>query len=293
MKREAILLVFVLMSVLTAGAQKEVLNFIGKSTLIPGEFTVDGKARMCVRVLQNDGSYIYNIYNTKMELETTLKAPTATYSATRIHETATVYTPDMNNYDASSAIWKTVSSETQTKSCRINDIDDIYNMDTNNIITDGDISVTQTLFNNDEEWEFVLTSGDTNETIMGQTTYNYDDNTVTLNRYRTVSTQGLDIYNQNGQKLYSLVDQYNSSLSLDKVLIAEGKKYISARGAYVRYGDYFDKVCYVYLVNDSGLVPVNPGVTSIRGDVNNDGAVGMPDAMFIVNKILNGKFPDE
>lgn len=31
----------------------------------------------------------------------------------------------------------------------------------------------------------------------------------------------------------------------------------------------------------------------IRGDVNNDGVVNMPDAMFIVNKILNGKFPDE
>ena len=35
------------------------------------------------------------------------------------------------------------------------------------------------------------------------------------------------------------------------------------------------------------------GVSGIRGDVNNDGEVGMPDAMFIVNKILNGKFPDE
>ena len=35
------------------------------------------------------------------------------------------------------------------------------------------------------------------------------------------------------------------------------------------------------------------GAGGIRGDVNNDGQVGMPDAMFIVNKILNGKFPDE
>ena len=34
-------------------------------------------------------------------------------------------------------------------------------------------------------------------------------------------------------------------------------------------------------------------VCGIRGDVNNDGTVNMPDAMFIVNKILNGKFPDE
>ena len=35
------------------------------------------------------------------------------------------------------------------------------------------------------------------------------------------------------------------------------------------------------------------GIGGIRGDVNNDGQVNMPDAMFIVNKILNGKFPDE
>ena len=33
--------------------------------------------------------------------------------------------------------------------------------------------------------------------------------------------------------------------------------------------------------------------SGIRGDVNLDGTVSMPDAMFIVNKILNGKFPDE
>ena len=33
--------------------------------------------------------------------------------------------------------------------------------------------------------------------------------------------------------------------------------------------------------------------SGIRGDLNGDGTVSMPDAMFIVNKILNGKFPDE
>lgn len=35
------------------------------------------------------------------------------------------------------------------------------------------------------------------------------------------------------------------------------------------------------------------GTGGIRGDLNGDGAVGMPDAMFIVNKMLKGKFPDE
>ena len=35
------------------------------------------------------------------------------------------------------------------------------------------------------------------------------------------------------------------------------------------------------------------GLGGIRGDVNFDNEVGMPDVMFIVNYILNGKFPDE
>ena len=35
------------------------------------------------------------------------------------------------------------------------------------------------------------------------------------------------------------------------------------------------------------------GESAIRGDVNLDGEIGMPDVMFIVNYILNGKFPDE
>ncbi len=33
--------------------------------------------------------------------------------------------------------------------------------------------------------------------------------------------------------------------------------------------------------------------SGIRGDVNLDNEIGMPDVMFIVNYILNGKFPDE
>lgn len=40
-------------------------------------------------------------------------------------------------------------------------------------------------------------------------------------------------------------------------------------------------------------ITVGGSSEGIRGDVNRDGKVSMPDAMFIVNKILNGKFPDE
>jgi hypothetical protein len=35
------------------------------------------------------------------------------------------------------------------------------------------------------------------------------------------------------------------------------------------------------------------GGGGIRGDLNNDGVIDMSDVMFLVNRILNGKFPDE
>ncbi len=57
---------------------------------------------------------------------------------------------------------------------------------------------------------------------------------------------------------------------------------------YATRDGYLDSNVAAKEINVSGA-----GAGGIRGDVNNDGAVGMPDAMFIVNKILNGKFPDE
>ena len=40
-------------------------------------------------------------------------------------------------------------------------------------------------------------------------------------------------------------------------------------------------------------IEITTGTSGIRGDVNGDSPVGMPDVMFVVQYILNGKFPDE
>ena len=48
-----------------------------------------------------------------------------------------------------------------------------------------------------------------------------------------------------------------------------------------------------YENSDVATKEIDLGTSGIRGDLNGDGVVNMPDAMFIVNKILNGKFPDE
>ena len=47
---------------------------------------------------------------------------------------------------------------------------------------------------------------------------------------------------------------------------------------------------YRFSVNNSGG---GGGGESVRGDLNGDGEVNMQDVMFLVNKIVNGKFPDE
>ena len=47
---------------------------------------------------------------------------------------------------------------------------------------------------------------------------------------------------------------------------------------------------YRFSVNNSGG---GGSGESVRGDINGDGEVNMQDVMFLVNKIVNGKFPDE
>ena len=48
-----------------------------------------------------------------------------------------------------------------------------------------------------------------------------------------------------------------------------------------------------YENSDVATKEIDLGTSGIRGDLNGDGIVSMPDAMFIVNKMLNDKFPDE
>ena len=45
--------------------------------------------------------------------------------------------------------------------------------------------------------------------------------------------------------------------------------------------------------SDVATKEINLGTSGVRGDLNGDGVVNMPDAMFIVNKMLKDKFPDE
>ena len=112
--------------------------------------------------------------------------------------------------------------------------------------------------------------------------YDANSGTVLLKRYTIAVNETLSIFNQNGQRVGTIGDGGISDI--EAVWIINGKKYVSTRNA-EKSSNYINKI---YLVNDSGTSNV-----PMRGDVNKDGTVNMPDAMYIVNKILNGKFPDE
>ena len=88
----------------------------------------------------------------------------------------------------------------------------------------------------------------------------------------------------------------------------EGVKYIytiippsttSGEGDNVAFSTIYTIKVYAtkegYEDSDVATKEIEVGGTSsgIRGDVNLDNEIGMPDVMFIVNYILNGKFPDE
>ena len=48
-----------------------------------------------------------------------------------------------------------------------------------------------------------------------------------------------------------------------------------------------------YQQSDTATKEIDLGTAGLRGDLNGDGVVSMPDVMFIVNYIKNGEFPDE
>jgi hypothetical protein len=75
--------------------------------------------------------------------------------------------------------------------------------------------------------------------------------------------------------------------------------YTSGRGTNISLSTTYKVTVYAtkkgYEDSDVATAEINVGggETGVRGDVNLDGEIGMPDVMFIVNYILNGKFPDE
>lgn len=268
---------------LMASAQEAVITQEGRVPyIIPGEVTADGKPRVCVRMTRKEGGDIFYIYNKNMELETSFEAPQGQYTTTSTTESATVPGTSMYSYDDSNAEWHLDEQSQGVTTGKLNDYESFFSLDANTYMRDYDeVMPTQTLFNNDENWELVVCPSGTYSYISPES-YDANSGTVLLKRYTMAVNEALSIFNQNGQRIGTIGDGGVSDI--EAVWIINGKKYVSTLNT-DKSSNYINKF---YLVNDSGTSNV-----PMRGDVNKDGEVNIPDAMYIVNKILNGKFPDE
>lgn len=76
-------------------------------------------------------------------------------------------------------------------------------------------------------------------------------------------------------------DSDNNVMTIKQVANARAKGWIP----------YYYSYIYWMWQEYAGSEPTEPDY--VRGDVNGDGEVGMPDVMYIIQYILNGKFPDE
>lgn len=281
MKKIYLLIAFATIT-MAANAQ-EIFSVEGRiPQIIPGELTADGKARMFVRLKRDEGNDLFYIYNENMELETTLEAPVTSYPVKGIVETATVPGTSKWNYDASAAVWSLEQEVTGTDIGKVYDIDNFYNMDTNSSMKDCDIPLTQTLFNNDEDWEFTTSSYYGNYSNTVAESYDETTGTVFLRRTSVIQEGGVRIFNQDGQLVRTIGD--TGEYAIDAIWIAKGKKYVTTRSSDKAVnGGYTNKV---FLVNDSGS---NSGKSQVRGDVNEDGTVNGTDIQEVINIIVDGE----
>ncbi|MBR2184938.1 MAG: leucine-rich repeat domain-containing protein [Prevotella sp.] len=103
-------------------------------------------------------------------------------------------------------------------------------------------------------------------------TINYENGILTFN----CDTEGVEYH-------YDYYSSDSGSGIDDKVIIPQARN--------ITINVYATKNGYQQ--SDTVTKEIDLGTAGLRGDLNGDGVVNMPDAMFIVNKVLKGKFPDE
>ena len=162
-------------------------------------------------------------------------------------------------YDESTAVWEVTQEETYSPGIR-----GIEHMSAEGIqLTTGmnsDFYFTQTLFNDDDKWEFIMEdcSGPVETTYYSTNISVNEDGTVTLTRRGTEGPKGGDyaIYNEDGTKLGQF--EY-----LNKLFVINGKACI-----------YKDNSLYVFESNDSGNIDLVEKV-SARNDRSLDANRGI------------------
>ena len=216
----------------SADSQEDMINKLAQYGYSCTVFTDPMGNFACYR---NDGSFKYeNLFGKQY--------PTEWFAlidgeVTRISTYDAFYTLA---YDESTAVWEVTQEEAQTMSIGISGTEDLYvdGLQTSTG-TSRDFYLTQTLFNDDEKWEYVMEDSVSVETTYYSTNISVnEDGTVTITRRRTERPQsgGYAIYNEDGTKL----GQFGYP---ENILVINGKACI-----------YNNSTLYVFESDNSGNI---------------------------------------
>ena len=217
----------------SADSQEDMINKLAQYGYSCTVFTDPMGNFACYR---NDGSFKYeNLFGKQY--------PTEWFAlidgeVTRISTYDAFYTLA---YDESTAVWEVTQEEAQTMSIGIRGTEDLYvdGLQTSTG-TRGDFYLTQTLFNEDEKWEYVIEdySGSSKTAYYNRNISVNEDGAVTITRRGIEEPQsgGCAIYNEDGTKLGWIEAGKN-------ILVINGKACI-----------YKDNSLYVFEPDNSGNI---------------------------------------
>lgn len=246
-------------------------------TFVP--FTDVNGLPSCYSYLTEDGP-AYQSYNFYMYDKYMTAYPTSYYTLEDgyVCRRNTSYTID---FDASTAEWKEIPG-TRTTYSSGDEINSFEYMNENSQ-SDNSFSISQTLFNNDDSWEYVTAEyGEPVVKVYDGSYYNTTDNgdgTVTLKTNANIYSEkkSLQVKNEKGMVVMTLPAGYIHTL------IKYYNKY---------YLDMYKQTpSSSSSKNGNTLIRLDKTATSspskgIRGDVNGDGVVNMTDANEVVNMYL-------
>jgi hypothetical protein len=163
-------------------------------------------------------------------------------------------------YDESSAVWKVESESIAENDAAVAKDITYKNADTGAAGEDLEISLTQTLFNNDDKWEYVSTIYDANTVEIPSEANAYEnDGKVILNRHVSVYTpvSGLGIYSEDGTLLATISanhvntpESFVSSMKVRGIWRIDGKHYLETSKSISNTTGPYNDICALYLLGE-------------------------------------------
>lgn len=204
----------------------------------------------------------FSVYDTDFNLVKSFEVQnTASRYETYTQEAVVMFTSTENQdpvYDDTNAAWSELGSGSSTPSISYTSPKRLEYYDLDNGTQNERFRLSQTLFNDDDKWEYVIITYGGLKTEYGNSylvNANYDTGKATIRRTvtRSTSPNAIAVYNENGEEVvsfpYSDLTSYDVfSAELDKIYNLNGKIYLMFSLRCYVPGDSNGSTFYEYVI---------------------------------------------